>query len=195
MANPTRSLTVKNASGVTENLAVGDDEKGLIPFHAIYGTAEVTSSFMNPVAIVGTVSIDSIPSTAVQTVTSSQENPVVVLSSHATIVDDEQKLTFDWNVAQGTFGIASLDYERKEIIICNRGPGALYVKLSSAEQDDGSYHGFNIEDTSSAPTNYSFIIHPSGTYVTSDASRVFYYGGYYVDNGTTPGGVQITRIK
>lgn len=195
MANPTRALTVKNASGVTENLAVGVDDEGLVPFHAIYGTAQVTSSQLNPVAIVGTVSIDSIPSTAVQVVTSSQENPVTVVGTYATIIDDEYISTFNWTVDDGTFKVASLDYERKEIMICNRGPGILYIKMSSIEQNGSSYHGFNIEDTSSAPPNYNFMIHPSGTYVSSDASRVFYYGGFYVDNGIVPGGAQITRIK
>lgn len=194
MANPTRALTVKNASGVVENLAVGVDDEGLVPFHAIYGTAQITSSQLNPVAIVGTVSIDSIPSTAVQVVTSSHENPVTVVNTYATIIDDEY-LNSDWNIDLGTFKIASLDYERKEVMICNRGPGILYIKMSHSEQNGSSYHGFNIEDTSSPPSNYSFMIHPSGTYVSSDASRVFYYGGFYADNGTLPGGVQITRIK
>jgi len=290
MANPTQGLTIKNGIGETTLLAVGSASQGLIPFHAIYGAAEVTASTTNPLAvtgsvnvknfpsvqtisasltspvgitgsvtlngtsvvtasltnrvgitgsvtlngtssITGTVNVNNFPSTqtitasfaspaavtgsvtlngtsnitgtvnvnnfpSVFTVTSSNAVPLYSLSATGSSLLQTVSSSFNgWNTAaSGTFRLADLNTSRRELMIYNSGPGNLYVALGATSLVNTDKYGFTLTNTASAPSSYSFVIYPSGTYMTSEASRVLHHGGYFI-SGSASTVVSVTNIS
>lgn len=223
MGIPDQGLAVKDASGVTKELAVEllEGSGYLVPYHYVLGDVLVTSSISNPVAVTGTVfatgfpevqqvtasllnslgvtgtvAVDNFPTT--QTVTASVENPVPYIGAYGISVNSLSVTTVDWDgTSDGSFKVADRDYARKELIIHNSGPGFLYIKLSPDEEDANNRHGFtNSLVKDQVPLNYNFVVYPSGTYTTSDASRVLYHGGFFVSSSTPlTGTVQSTSIS
>jgi hypothetical protein len=268
MANPTQSLTIKNGAGETTYLAVGSGSQGLIPFHAIYGSTEVTASEQNPLSVTGTVKINNFPSVqtitaslsnqvgvtgsvtlngtstitgtvnvnnfpstqaitasfsspvavtgavtlngtsnvtgtvnvnnfpATQTVTSSNTYPVYQANAAGSTLLQTVSSSFNgWNTtASGTFRLADLNTSRRELMIYNSGPGNLYVALGATSLINTDRYGFTLTNTASAPSSYSFVIYPSGTYMTSEASRVLHHGGYFI-SGSASTVVSVTNIS
>lgn len=223
MGIPDQGLAVKDASGVTKELAVEllEESGYLVPYHYILGNVSVTGSSFNPLPVTGTVGISNFPTTQQvtaslinrvgvtgsvtvnnfpnsQSVTASSTNPVFQVNGYGVDVSNSSITSITWDpTTEGTFKIADLDYSRREIIIHNSGPGFLYIKLSSTSQDNSTRHGFTTAiQIDKEPLNYNFIIYPSGTYMSSEASRVLYHGGFFVSSSQPlTGTVQVTSIS
>jgi hypothetical protein len=99
--------------------------------------------------------------------------------------------SFDWSTqASGTFRIAHDEPNRRSLMVFNPGPHDLYICLSS----NGSItNGFTLVDTASAPSYFSFILYPSGTYTADVNTAALYHGGYFVSS-STPTSFMITHI-
>ena len=165
------SLNIKDGNGSAATLKTSLDSGDHVPHHIIDGTLTVSSSLTNPVAITGTV----------YSVTA----PVTTVSKTSTI-------SFIWStVASGTFNIASESVSRKGITIFNPGPNNLYLALST---NGGTTNGFTLTNTSSAPTSYTTIIYPSGTYIADSTTVGVYHGGYFI-SGSSSSGVFATSIS
>lgn len=223
MSTPDQGLAVKDASGVTKELAVEllEGSGYLVPYHYILGDVSVTASSGNPLSVNGTVEVSNFPATqeitaslinrvgvtgsvtvnnfpSTQTITASSTNPVFQVQGYGINVSTSSISSVTWDpTTEGTFKVADLDYTRRELIIHNSGPGFLYIKLSPSAQDNSTRHGFTTAiEVDKVPLNYNFIIYPSGTYMTSEASRVLYHGGFFVSSSTPlTGTVQVTNIS
>lgn len=150
----------------------------------------ITSSLANPAAITGTVNVNN----TVLTVTSSLLSPVVTYAYPApvTTVAASSVTSFTWSTSEsGTFSLAANSATRRGLTIFNPGPYNLYLALSTA---GGVTNGFTLSNTASSPTQYSFIVYPSGTY-TADTTMVgVYHGGYFI-SGAASSGVFISAIS
>lgn len=214
-----QSLTIKDGLGVVKSLTVESSSFGLIPVHyitssttaPIYITASstnpipvtgnisvdvmvgdiinVTASLASPVGVTGTVNVNN----SVLTVTSSILSPVVALAytPSVTTVAASSKTSFNWSVENGTFNIASGSLTRRGLTVFNPGPHNLYVALSTVA---GANNGFTIVNTASAPSQYSFIVYPSGTYTADSTTVGVYHGGYFI-SGSASAGVFISAIS
>lgn len=109
-----------------------------------------------------------------------------------TTVSQTSVTSFDWSTsASGTFQIVGSNTSRKGLTIFNPGPSNLYVCLSTS---GGTKNGFTLVDTASAPTLYSFIIYPSGTFQADATNAGVFYGGYFI-SGSKPTGVFAASIS
>jgi len=147
----------------------------------------VTASLANPTGITGTVNINN----SSLSVTSSLLSPVyaLVATPPVTTVTTNATTSFVWNtIASGTFAIAANSLTRKGLTIFNPGPHNLYVVLSTiGGGGDSGRHGFTIVNTASAPSIYSFIVYPSGTYVAPPTTVGVYHGGYFISGSASVG--------
>lgn len=99
--------------------------------------------------------------------------------------------TFSWNTsASGTFQIAENNFYRRGLTVFNPGPHNLYIAFSTS---GSTTNGFTISSISSAPTQYSIILYPSGTYVADPTLMGIYHGGYFI-SGSSSSGVFITQV-
>lgn len=164
------SLNIKDGNGSAATLKTTLDSSDHVPHHRIDGPVTVTSSLANPLAVTGTV-YTYIP--AVTTVTKTATT------------------SFAWNTAaSGSFNIASESISRKGLTVFNPGPHNLYLALST----NGSVtHGFTITSTSSAPTLYTTILYPSGTYIADPTTVGVYHAGYFI-SGSSSVGIFTTSI-
>jgi hypothetical protein len=137
--------------------------------------------------VTGTVNINN----SSLSVTSSLLSPVYALAATppVTTVTTNATTSFVWNtIASGTFNIASNSLTRKGLTIFNPGPHNLYVVLSTiGGGGDSGRHGFTIVNTASAPSIYSFIVYPSGTYVAPPTTVGVYHGGYFISGSASVG--------
>jgi hypothetical protein len=109
-----------------------------------------------------------------------------------TTVSQTSVTSFDWSTtASGTFQIVAASTTRKGLTIFNPGPANLYVVLSTS---GGTKNGFTLVDTASAPTMYSFIVYPSGTFQADSTNAGVTYGGYFI-SGSNPTGVFAASIS
>ncbi len=114
------------------------------------------------------------------------------LSPPVTTVVQNYSSSFSWvGAASGTFALAINDPSRRSVTIFNPGPNNLYIAISST---GSTTNGFTISDINSAPTYYSFMLYPSGTYTSDENSAAVYYGGYFI-NGAASDSILITEIK
>jgi len=165
------SLNIKDGNGSSTTLKTTLDSGDHVPHHKIDGTITVTSSLASPLAITGTIT------TAVPAVTT---------------VTKAATTSFSWNtVASGTFNIVSESVSRKGLTIFNPGPNNLYISLST---NGGVTHGFTLLNTASAPTVYTTILYPSGTYIADQTNAGVYYGGYFI-SGSASTGIFATSIS
>lgn len=188
------SLKIKDGVGDLKSVAAVSSSDGFYPVHVIDPdhTVVVKSNSSERVWVTGNLLIDNFPS--VQQVTSSNLNPLTVQNVYASSITETVKSTFNWNTqASGTFQLCQVNNSRKELIIQNSSQNILYIKISSTDQNDLTKNGFTLVNTSSAPSVFNFIIYPSGTYISSEASRVFYHSGYFV-SGTINGNIVATSI-
>lgn len=127
-------------------------------------------------------------------VTSSAANPLFISPKPVTTVTKTAITSFDWVSpvnASGTFSIAANNDTRKGLTIFNPGPSNLYISLSTA---GGAQNGLVVNNTSSAPEEYSFIIYASGTYTADETTVGVHHGGYFI-SGSVSTGVFITEIS
>jgi hypothetical protein len=125
-------------------------------------------------------------------ITSSVTSPVYVVDAPVTTVAQSAVTTYNYGTsASGTFAIASNSTTRKGLTVFNPGPSNLFLALSTA---GGTTNGFTLASTASAPTLYSFIIYPSGTYTADSTTAGVYHGGYFI-SGSTSVGVFISSIS
>lgn len=173
----------------------------------------VTASLQNPVGITGSVTANiNINSnqtlanltniTNPVTVTSSQQNPIYTLESPAVSVNTIMSSSFSYAIASGTFKLCAPDTTRKELFIHNPGPANLYVVMSSTDKNSGNNFGFTWgvggnTVTGTIPNNHSLIVYPSGTFISTEASRTLYYGGFFVSQSVNPTSslISITTIN
>lgn len=149
-----------------------------------------TASLAAPVGVTGTVNVNN----TVLTVTSSLLAPVVAYaySPPVTTVAASSVTSFTWaTAASGTFALASNSITRRGLTVFNPGPYNLYIAFSTA---GGTTNGFTLINTSSAPTQYSFIVYPSGTYTADGTTVGVYHGGYFI-SGSASAGVFISAIS
>lgn len=124
--------------------------------------------------------------------TSSDSNPVFTVDVPVTTVAQSAVTSFSYGTsASGTFSIASSSTTRKGLTVFNPGPNNLYLALSTA---GGTTNGFTLTNTASAPSIYSFIIYPSGTYTADSTTVGVNHGGYFI-SGSTSTGVFISAIS
>jgi hypothetical protein len=116
-------------------------------------------------------------------ITSSTSSPVYVSEAPVTTVAQSAVTSYGYGTsASGTFSIASNSTTRKGLTVFNPGPNNLYLALSTA---GGATNGFTLTNTASAPTLYSFIIYPSGTYTADSTTAGVYHGGYFISGSTS----------
>lgn len=109
-----------------------------------------------------------------------------------TTVSQTVSSSFVWNTpSSGTFLLAANSTNRKGLTLFNPGPHNLYVALSST---GGTLNGFTLVNTASAPSSYSFIIYPSGTFQGDSTNVSVNYGGYFI-SGSASSGVYVTSIS
>lgn len=165
------ALNIKDGNGSAATLKTSLDSGDLVPHHIVDGTVNVTSSLANPVAITGTV---------------------LTVTPPVTTVTNNVITSYDWSTSEsGTFALASNDTSRKGLTIFNPGPNNLYISLSTA---GGSTNGFTLVDTASAPSVYTTVIFPSGTYIADQTTVGVYHGGYFI-SGTINQSVFATSIS
>lgn len=185
---------------VTVSYGVGEKLQGIVEAVIVTSSFQhplvVTSSAGMPITITGSTRVINFPSS--QVVTASFSNPVTVTGNVSVnnFPDDIGRSTsqinilgssLSWNTeASGTFQLLPIDLSRKEILIYNSGPGNLYVKVSSTTNTSSNKFGFILSNTASAPTNYSFVVYPSGTYSSVAASKNLFHAGYVVNNASKP---------
>jgi hypothetical protein len=197
----TQSLIIKDGNGNIKSLAVETGSYGYIPVHHISSSntspVYITASSANPLPVTGTLAVDVVIGDVIN-VTASATNPIYVTGVLSTIVTPVTTVnqsyvnSFSWSTAaSGTFAITGSATTRKGLSIFNPGPYNLYVALSTA---GGTKNGFILSSTSSAPTYYSFIIYPSGTYLADQTNVGVNYGGYFI-SGSSSSGVYITAIS
>ncbi len=142
-------------------------------------TQAITASTSNPVAVTGTVAINN----SVLTVTSSQTTPIYAINPPVGTVTNTAKTSFTWITSEsGTFAIATKLSTRRGLTVFNPGPNNLYIALSTA---GGAKNGFTLTDINSAPSVYSFIVYPSGTYIADPTTVGVYHGGYFINNSSS----------
>lgn len=175
----TVTASLSNPTGIT----------GTVNVNNFPATQTVSASLTSPVGITGTVNVNN----TTLTVTSSLTNPVVAYaySPPVTTVAASSVTSFNWAVTNGTFAIAAAASTRRGLTVFNPGPHNLYIALSTAA---GANNGFTIVNTASAPSQYSFIVYPSGTYTADETTVGVYHGGYFI-SGSASAGVFISAIS
>jgi len=159
------SLIIKDGYGATKSLTVESSSYGFIPVHYI------TSSLSAPIV-------------------------AYAYSPPVTTVTQTVSSSFVWNtIPSGTFALATANSLRRGLTIFNPGPYNLYVAFSTnGGGGDAGKHGFTLVNTASAPSVYSFIIYPSGTYTADSTTVGVYHGGYFI-SGSASAGVYISAIS
>ena len=101
--------------------------------------------------------------------------------------------TFNWSTAaSGTVCLASASVSRKSLTITNPTPDNLYISIGSDAWLTGT-NGFATGDSSSAPTEFSFIIYPSGTYFAEPHNIGMFHGGYMISGSNTGNRIFVTE--
>lgn len=175
----TVTASLSNPTGIT----------GTVNVNNFPATQTVSASLAAPVGITGTVNVNN----STLTVTSSLASPVVAYaySPPVTTVAASSVTSFNWTITNGTFNIASNSITRRGLTVFNPGPHNLFVALSTVA---GANNGFTIVNTASAPSQYSFIVYPSGTYTADSTTVGVYHGGYFI-SGSASAGVFISAIS
>ena len=167
---------------------------GAVTVNNFPATQTITASLTNPVGVSGTVNVNN----STLTVTSSLSNPVYALAATPAVTTVVQTVSssFLWNTTpSGTFALATANPLRRGLTVFNPGPFNLYVALSTAGAGgDIGKHGFTLVNTASAPSIYSFIVYPSGTYTADTTTVGVYHGGYFI-SGSASAGVFISAIS
>lgn len=115
--------------------------------------------------------------------TSSISEPVYTVLPPVTTVVQSSVTTYNYGTsASGTFSLASNSTTRKGLTVFNPGPHPLYVALSTA---GSTTNGFTLTNTASAPSVYSFMVYPSGTYIADQTTVGVYHGGYFISGSTS----------
>lgn len=187
-----QSMIIKDGAGNTKSLTVESSSYGFIPYHQITSSDSnpvyITASSANPISVTGSLLIGN----SSLNITSSVSSPVYISAAPVTTVAQNSVISFDYTtVASGTFVIAANNTSRKGLTVFNPGPNNLYLALSTA---GGATNGFTLTNTASAPSLYSFIIYPSGTYTADSTTVAVYHGGYFI-SGSTSTGVFISAIS
>jgi len=152
----------------------------------------ITSSFLNPVYISSSIGrelyVANTQTTALY-VTSSEGYPVVTKNAVATSIGRSTFSTFantiDWagtgssNIS-GTFILAQSSSTRKGLMFANTTNKDLYVALG--DTDLAATNGFLLSTTASAPSYYSFILYPSGTYFAEPAFVNMKHSGFFISS-------------
>lgn len=162
----------------------------------------VTSSFASPVYVTSSngkeLYVTNTSTTPIY-VTSSQASPVVTKNAIATITVRNTFSSFastiNWagtgssNIS-GTFILAQTSSVRKGLMFANNTNKDLYVALG--DTDFAATNGFLLASTASAPSYYSFIIYPSGTYFAEQAFVNLKHSGFFVSSSNID--VQISSV-
>lgn len=140
----------------------------------------VTSSQANPVWVTGSMNVDVVVGDLIN-VTGS----VIATPNYSTTTFKNKFVTadntIDWGVGGGTFTIATASLARKTLTIFNPGPADLYVSLGG-----GVDNGFSLNTTTTPPTMYSFIVYASGTYFAESSVVSIAHGGYFPSSSLAP---------
>lgn len=192
----TQSLTIKDGTGSIKLLAVESSSYGLIPIHQITSSTSspiyITASSANPLPVTGTLSVDVVINDLI-TVTSSKANPVYISGIPTTTVAKAVVDAYDWSTAaNGTFNLAIENINRKGLTIFNPGPHELYIALDS--DSTAITKGFTVTNTASAPSVYSFIVYPSGTYIADPTTVSAFHGGYFI-SGAASNRVLVSQLS
>lgn len=192
-----QSLIIKDGVGAIKSLTVESSSYGFMPVHFVTSSTSapvyITASSANPLPVTGSISVDVVVGDII-TVTSSLLSPVVAYaySPPVTTVAASSITSFTWaTAASGTFSLASNSLTRRGLTVFNPGPYNLYIAFSTA---GGTTNGFTLLNTASAPTQYSFIVFPSGTYTADPTTIGVYHGGYFI-SGSSSVGVFISAIS
>jgi len=152
----------------------------------------ITNSLSNPIYISSSIGrelfIANTQVTAIHT-TSSNANPVVTKNVIATTPIRNSFSSFagtiNWagtgssNIS-GTFILAQDSSARKGLMFANSTNKDLYIALG--DTDFSSTNGFLLTSTASAPSYYSFIIYPSGTYFAEQVFVNIKHSGFFVSS-------------
>jgi len=171
----------------------------------------ITSSQTYPAFVTNSVSYPlSIIAQSGLSVTSSVSNPVYVSSSYSTPVVTKEKLpttltvTFfnagpgnpiDWastasvNVS-GTFIIAQSSSARSGLMFTNNFQNNIYVVFDSGYHTNNGFGSLN--GTASAPSFFSFILFPSGTYTADPAFVNLKHSGFIVSASNISSNTQLS---
>lgn len=165
---------------------------------ALWITSSATSPFFVSSSIGKELYIANTSTTAIY-VTSSQANPVVTKDAIATTAVRSTFSTFantiNWagtgssNIS-GTFILAQTSSVRRGLMFANNTNKDLYVALG--DTDFASTNGFLLASTASAPSYYSFIVYPSGTYFAEPTFVNVKHSGFFISSSNAD--VQISSV-
>jgi hypothetical protein len=162
----------------------------------------ITSSFINPIYVTSSIGRELYITNTISTpvyVSSSNSYPVITRNSVASSIARTGFSSFggtiDWagtgssNIS-GTFILANSSSTRKGLMFANNTDRNLYVALG--DTDLAATNGFLLSTTASAPSSYSFILYPSGTYFAEQEFVNIKHSGFFVSSSV---GVSITVVS
>lgn len=163
----------------------------------------VTSSFLSPIYVSSSIGRELYIANTANTpvyVTSSNSYPVItrnsVGSSIARTAFSSFAGTIDWagtgsSDISGTFILAPSSSTRRGLMFANGTDKNLYIALG--DTDLGATNGFLLSTTASAPSLYSFILYPSGTYFADPEFVTFKHSGFFISSSNID--VQVNVIS
>lgn len=194
IVNNTASITasLENPVGVSGSVDIGIYKYGIGPGLAL--TVKLTGSTEDSAQNVKNVQNEAL------FVTSSNAYPVVIKnsvgSSIARTAFSSFAGTIDWagtgsSDISGTFILAPSSSTRRGLMFANGTDKNLYIALG--DTDLGATNGFLLSTTASAPSLYSFILYPSGTYFADPEFVTFKHSGFFISSSNID--VQVNVIS
>lgn len=199
--------TVNANTPATQSVAIVNNTIANPLYSSIVGvsTVSVSSSASSSVWVTGTVNTNvsnglkvELSGTNVKIISGSLTNTYLQVSIAAVATGSVRRayactgstgfqtglILFDWgSPASGTVTLASSSIDRKSLTISNPSPQSLYVIIGIDNPLDPVSqitNQFAIGNTSSIPSEYTFIIYPSGTYFADPHNSGLFHGGYMV---------------
>jgi hypothetical protein len=158
------SLVVKDGAGSTTALNTSYSGGEHTPYHAISGTVEVKSR---------------------------------VTTNFSRTKFHPGNSSIDWastgsSTISGTFVIAETSSVRTALMFANNTSVNLYVAVGDGLNP--STNGFALDTTASAPTDYSFIVYPSGTYTCESSLVNAKFSGFF-PSSSAPVALYVVRAE
>jgi hypothetical protein len=162
----------------------------------------ITSSFINPIYVTSSIGRELYVASTVSTpvyVTSSNTYPLVIKNSVGSSIARTGFSSFAGTInwagtsssdISGTFILAPSSSTRRGLMFANNTDRNLYIALG--DTDLAATNGFLLSTTASAPSSYSFILYPSGTYFAEPEFVTFKHSGFFVSSSV---GVSITAVS
>jgi hypothetical protein len=151
------------------------------------GSLTVTSSYINPLVVTASF----LQPLATKTSSSNSDfqyvrNVVPTGTIRNVFSTSNNTINFNDLTNFGAFQICSNNINRKGLTISNPTSQRLFIAIATqASSSDAGRNGFDLNNNSSDPNSYSFIIYPSGSYFADSTNSTLFYGGYFVSSSNS----------